>query len=261
MTNPPIKVAILDLYNGTSNLGIACIYDLLHEWEKLNTIQIEITTFEVRLKGEIPNLNFDVYISSGGPGSPIDSQEDTWDLAYTNWLDQVYLAKKNVLLICHSFQIACRHFELGKVGPRMSKQIGILPIHPISANSLFDQLENPFFALESRIYQITAPNDEKINTLGAKIIALEKNRPQVPYERAIMGIEFNANMVGVQFHPEASCEKLRIHFHLPEIKSAIIESFGAEKWEKIIESIEDPNKIGKTYAHFIPNFLNKIIEK
>lgn len=261
MPKPPIKVAILDLYDGTSNLGIACIYDLLEVWKEENSIELETTLFEVRLKGEIPHLNFDIYISSGGPGSPIDSLHEAWDQAYTRWLDQVFIAQKKVLLICHSFQIACRHFELGKVGLRMSKQIGILPIHPVVANTIFDQLENPFFALESRIYQITAPNDENIQKMGAKIIALEKNRPQIPYERAIMGIEFNTAMIGVQFHPEASSEKLRTHFNLPDIKNTIIDTFGIEKWEKTIEAIEDPNKINKTCANFIPNFLNKIIDK
>jgi homoserine O-succinyltransferase len=35
--------------------------------------------FDVRSKNEVPDLSYDAYISSGGPGSPIDSAGSIWE--------------------------------------------------------------------------------------------------------------------------------------------------------------------------------------
>lgn len=255
----PFHIAILDLYDGSANVGMNCIVDIIEDWSKKQSLTIITTVFDVRVKTELPDDGFDLYISSGGPGSPIDTQADSWDIAYCKWLDQMLAQKKPVLLICHSFQIACRHFDIGKVGLRKSKQLGILPIHPTASNAIFEQLPDPFFALESRLYQITAPNDEKIERMGATIIALEKIRPQLPYERALMAVAFSDTMIGVQFHPEATKERLSTYFNTAAIKTAVFEDFSEDKWDQIILSLEDDSKIKHTCSHFIPNFLNQML--
>jgi homoserine O-succinyltransferase/O-acetyltransferase len=254
-----IHIAVLDLYDGSTNVGMDCIMDILNEWSKQHSVDSIITVFDVRAKNELPKDAYDVYVSSGGPGSPIDTESLQWDIDYCKWLDQMFAEKKPVLLICHSFQIASRHFGIGKVGLRKSKQLGILPIHPTTSHRIFEQLPDPFFALESRLYQITEPNDEKIELMGATIIALEKIRPQLPYERALMGVAFSDTMVGVQFHPEATKERLTTYFHTAAIKTAVFEDFSEEKWNQIILSLDDDSKIKHTCSNFIPNFLNQTL--
>ncbi|MFZ9221521.1 MAG: glutamine amidotransferase-related protein, partial [Sediminibacterium sp.] len=167
---------------------------------------------------------------------------------------------KWVFLICHSFQIACRHFNIGKISLRRSRQIGILPVHPLVNDDLFEGLKDPFYTLESRYYQITEPNDAAIAAMGASIIILEKERPSVPLERAIMGVKFNSHMYGVQFHPEADPSLLEAYFTQPEVKDSMIESFGELKWKKTHHSIKDPSKVEATFSIMIPNFLNKAIK-
>lgn len=255
----PIHIAVLDLYDGSANVGMDCIMDILQDWSSKQSIEIAITVFDVRAKNELPGDRFDIYLSSGGPGSPIDTVTQPWDIAYCNWLDQMYALKKPVLLICHSFQLACRHFNIGKVGLRKSKQLGILPIHPTAPHSIFEALPDPFFALESRLYQITEPNDEKIASMGAKIIALEKIRPQLPYERALMGVAFSDTMIGVQFHPEATKERLHTYFNSETIKAAVMQDFSEDKWDQIILALEDATKIEHTCSRFIPNFLSQML--
>lgn len=255
----PIHIAVLDLYDGSANMGMDCIKDILDDWSKKYSVKMITTVFDVRVKNELPDNRFDLYISSGGPGSPIDSQTQQWDKAYCNWLDQMYAQKKPVLLICHSFQLACRHFNIGKVGLRKSKQLGILPIHPTTKHTIFAQLPNPFFAMESRLYQITEPNDAKIELMGAKIIALEKIRPQLPYERALMAVAFSERMIGVQFHPEATKEQLTKYFNTAAIKANVIEDFSKEKWHQINLSLQDDSKIKHTCSQFIPNFLHQML--
>ena len=255
----PYKIAVLDLYDGSANMGMDCIHEILLDWSNKANVAIQVAVFDVRAKNELPNQDFDLYISSGGPGSPIDTNELKWDKDYCNWLDQMFALKKPVLLICHSFQLACRHFGIGSVGLRKSKQLGILPIHPTAAHPIFQALPDPFFALESRLYQITEPNDEKIQAIGASIIALEKIRPQLPYERALMAVAFNENMIGVQFHPEATQERLVKYFESAPIKTAVVDDFSAAKWDQIMLALQDHNKIEHTCSHFIPNFLHQML--
>ncbi len=255
----PLQIAIIDMYDGSPNIGMRCIHTIINKWSKDKQLTIELTTFRLRNHGEIPNDTFDIYISTGGPGSPTATVNEDWDIAYTRWLEKMIAVQKPVFLICHSFQIACRHFELGTVGLRKSMQIGILPVHPLTEDSLFNELQDPFFALESRHYQITAPNDENIQKMGAKIIALEKIRPQVPLERAIMAVQFSEKMYGVQFHPEADPTELTAFFNEDSTKKIVIDSFGIQKWEQIMEHLLDPNTIDTTFSNFIPNFLEKAI--
>lgn len=259
MQSAPLTIAILDMYDGIPNIGMKCIHILLNKWSKNRNIEIVPTVFRVRNYTEIPTGHFDIYISSGGPGSPTDSIEENWDKQFTSWLEKMIDSQQPVLLICHSFQIACRHFELGTISLRKSRQIGILPVHPLTDDPLFNNLQDPFFALESRLYQITEPNDLNINKMGAKIIALEKIRPQVPLERAIMAVQFSEKMYGVQFHPEAEKEELITFFNDEPIKQLILEEFGLEKWDQIMNHLDDDLKIDATFSNFIPNFLDKAI--
>ncbi len=260
MANPPISIAIIDMYDGNANVGMECIVSILNQWSVKRKLPISYCIFKLREACAIPDENFDIYISSGGPGSPLDSKDEPWDKKYTHWLDQMMVLSKPVFLICHSFQLACRHFNLGTITLRKSRQIGILPIHPLTEDIIFNGLEDPFYALESREYQIIAPNDEALAKMGASIIALEKIRPQIPLERAIMAIRFNKNMIGVQFHPEGESAALEGFFQEGILKNKIIEEFGVEKWDTIMSQLVDPNKIQKTASSFIPNFLDSALQ-
>src|ERR1700691_1210948 len=77
-----IKVAILDLNEGHQNQGMRCIRQILSEFSKANSMELIWDEFELRLKNEIPDLSYDIYISSGGPGSPLESKGSEWDNLY-----------------------------------------------------------------------------------------------------------------------------------------------------------------------------------
>ncbi|RYE05156.1 MAG: GMP synthase, partial [Sphingobacteriaceae bacterium] len=70
----PVKVAIIDLYNGHPNQGMRCFQDILDRYKTQHQLNLSYEVFDLRGNNQIPDLNFDVYISSGGPGSPIDSE-------------------------------------------------------------------------------------------------------------------------------------------------------------------------------------------
>src|SRR3989304_5712105 len=76
-----IKAALIDLYNNEENLGISAIQRLLAEFDgKVNGQPLSYQTFETRYKAEIPDLSYDIYISSGGRGSPFEGEGTVWEI-------------------------------------------------------------------------------------------------------------------------------------------------------------------------------------
>jgi homoserine O-succinyltransferase/O-acetyltransferase len=262
-----IRVAILDLYQGEPNQGMRCLRELLDIWSSDNNQPLEWDEFDVRLKNEVPDLSYDIYISSGGPGSPLESEGSEWEAAYFKWLHEVEqwnnsresLPKKFVFFICHSFQLVSRHYKVGEITKRRSTAFGVFPVHVLAEGQrdpVFKGLGDPFYVVDSRDWQLIRPDFDRLNTLGATILGIEKYRPHVPLDQAVMGIRFNEYMIGTQFHPEADAEGMSIHLQSEEKKKTVIENYGEEKWKSMIEGLNDPEKIRNTYSHIIPNFLS-----
>lgn len=266
-----VRVAILDLYEGVANQGMRCLREILNQLGDNNNIDLHWDEFEVRRDIRLPDMSYDIYISSGGPGSPIDSEGTAWENAYFKWIanterwndNPANIVKKQVFFICHSYQLACRYFKVATVAPRKSTSFGVFPIHLMSdakEEVIFEGLKNPFYCVDSRDFQVIAPNHNRIQELGATILAIEKERPHVPLERAIMAVRFNENMIGTQFHPEADAVGMSLYLQTEEKKKTVIENHGYTKWESMISQLNDPEKIMWTYAHVLPNFLNYAIE-
>lgn len=269
--NTKVRVAILDLYEGVPNQGMRCIHEILNLYSAQQDLEIESVTFDVRSHLEVPDLSFDVFISSGGPGSPLDSEGSAWEHRYFHWLQQVekynndpaHLIKKKVFFICHSFQLACRYFKIGHVTKRKSTAFGVFPMHMLHEGAMepvFQGLQDPFYAVDSRDYQVVQPNHNRIHAMGGKILCIEKERPHVPLERAMMAIRFNEHMIGTQFHPEADAVGMSMYLQTEEKKKTVIDNHGFDKWRSMIDHLEDPDKILWTYAHILPNFLNEAVE-
>ena len=267
-----IRVAILDLYEGHANEGMRCIRALLRAFDNSNKAGIEWDEFDVRRKNEVPDMSYDIFISSGGPGDPLVSRYSDWERVYFTWLKNVERwnanpansQKKFVFFICHSFQLACRHYNIGVVCKRRSTAFGIFPVHLLEAGfeePVFNGLSDPFYAVDSRDYQVIQPNHNVMQKMGAKILCIEKERRHVPYERAIMGIRFNEYMIGSQFHPEADAEGMMRYLQREDKKLTVIENHGETKWSSMIKHLDDPDKILLTYTHVIPNFLNLAVEQ
>ena len=266
MIEKEFKLAILDMYDGEPNQGMRCIQEIVKKFEKDYHWEI----FKVRDKAEVPDLNFDIYISTGGPGSPHDG-DGHWDKLYYNWLNQIWNwnlqneeNKKHVLFICHSFQMVCNHFKLGQVTERKSNSFGTFPVHMTDQGidePLFKGLPNPFYVADFRSFQVVKPDLERFEEMGASISTLEKIRPHVPLERAIMSIRFSDEIFGTQFHPEADVDGMLKHFREPARKEHVIKEHGLEKYEEMIQHLSDEDKIGLTHKTIIPMFIKNALEQ
>ncbi len=270
----PLKIAILDMYNNFPGEGMRCIVKLIDEFQEREKINIETTIFNVRANNEIPDLSFDIYISTGGPGSPLELGE-SWEEPYFKFIDSVFAhnnseqvkyeesTKKYLFLICHSFQLVARHLGIGNITKRRSTAFGVFPVNQIDKNvkeELFAGLPEPFYVVDSRDYQLVSPNKKRINQLGVTLLRMEKERPHVNLERAIMAIRFSEEVFGTQFHPEADGIGMKKYLSSYDKKKAVIKTHGLEKYNDMIDKLDDPDKIILTESIIIPKFLKKAME-
>lgn len=260
-----VRVAILDMNNNTPNRGMGYIKTLVESYESIDEYEI----FDIRYKGEIPDLDFDIYLSTGGPGSPWE-MDGHWDREYFDLLDRIRehnqtpgVRKKYVFFICHSFQIACIYFKIGEVTLREIMSFGIHPVNKASegyADPIFSKLPDPFYAADFRYWQVINPDEAHLEREGIEILAWEYEHIHKPDERAIMAIRFTEEMIGTQFHPEADAVGMLSYLTEDERRYKIIEEYGEEGYKDMIEHLYDPNKIALTYNVILPTFLQESIE-
>lgn len=262
------RVAILDMYNNQPGEGMRCIRQLLHCAQADNNVSFEITEFNVRANNEVPGLDYDIYVSSGGPGSPLASGE-AWEPLFFEFVDKLLAynegqeRKKFLLGICHSFQLLCRHLGVGTVSKRKSTSFGVLPMHLTSAgyhDPVLRTLPEPFYAVDSRDYQVTDIRPEQLEALGATVLCIEKERPHVPLARAVMAIRFSPEVLATQFHPEADGEGMYRYMLTDVRKAQVITAYGEEKYAEMMELLPRPDTIELTESIIVPTFLRLALE-
>ena len=262
-----LRLAILDMYDGTPNQGMRCIKEILANYAEQVTYRI----FDVRQHADLPDMDFDIYIGTGGPGDPRVGN-GKWDKAFyalmTNIVDfnanTENETKKYVFFICHSFQMACAHFGLGQISNRKSISFGTFPVYMTDEGReaiYFQGLNDPFYIADFRNFQVTDVTQQQLAKHDSSVLALEKPRPNVPLERAVMAVRFTDEMFGTQFHPEADGDGMKAWFQTDEKKKQIIEEHGLEKYESMMFDLSDPNKIEKTQNTILPSFLEHSIEQ
>lgn len=271
MYKPTTRVAILDMYDNVPNEGMRCIKQILHDYAEKRNIKVLFDVFDVRGSEEVADLSYDIYISTGGPGSPIDSEGSEWEKRYFNLVDSIRAynlvqapdRKKYVFLICHSFQLFCRYYGLGTVCKRRSTSFGVFPVHLSNYGKMepiFDNLADPIYVVDSRDWQVIQPNQEQMDGMGATILALEKERPHVDLERCVMSMRFDDAIIGTQFHPEADPEGMLHYLKREDKKQLVIEQHGLKKYLDTIDHLDDPDKIVLTHNTILPNFLDMVIQ-
>lgn len=258
------KLAILDMYNGETNLGLKSITDLIDQ--RFASIHYEV--FDVRASLQIPDLSFDIYISTGGPGHPLED-EDKWGPAYYNLVDrlishnQAAERKKYVFFICHSFQIACQYLSFGKIKRRPRESFGLFPVRTTAEGSLdplFKYLPNPFCAADFRKFQVLKPDFGKIEELNASILAIEHESRLPHSDPALMAFKIGNEIYGTQFHPEAYPEGMLAHFSEHSRREQIITDRGATVYEAMLFQLRDPLKLSLTYEKVLPQFLRTAVK-
>lgn len=261
------------MYNGAANQGMRSIKAIIErESGRVNDQTFEYEVFETRQLNEMPEVNdFDIFISTGGPGDPFDGIGQAWEGNYFKLLDKIQhvnsqenSSKKFIFSICHSFQLMCRYFNIATVNRRQKTSFGIFPCHMTmdsAQDPVFKGLDDPFYIVDSREWQCVKPDRERLKELGASILSVEKFRPHVDLEQAVMSVRISPYWVGTQFHPEADPIGMRVYFNQEEKRQAAILQHGEEKFFNMLDNLESPDHILMTNHRILPNFLASAVSE
>ena len=267
-----IKIATIDLYNNERNEGMRCIKEIVSEAQvRNNETEITYEVFDTRFKGEVPGIENDIFISSGGPGSPFEGEGTQWEKDYFNLIQKIWdhnqinpERKKYLFFICHSFQMMGRFFKFGTVNQRHSKSFGVMPFSLTKegkSDQILNGLSNPFYAADIRQFQVIEPDKKVIKELGAKILSYEIVDDDVKAQPALAAVRISDEIVGTQFHPEADPDSMLYHFKQDERKQQVVEKYGEERYFEMIRILERPDTIQRTRKTVIPSFLNYAIDE
>jgi GMP synthase-like glutamine amidotransferase len=249
-----------------------CIKEIVSEAQvRNNEAEITYEVFDTRFKGEVPGIENDIFISSGGPGSPFEGEGTQWEKDYFNLIQKIWdhnqknpERKKYIFFICHSFQMMGRFFKFGKVSQRHSKSFGVMPFtftREGVSDPIFKGLSNPFYSADIRQFQVIEPDRKVFKELGAKILSYEIVDDNEKAQPALAAVRISYEIVGTQFHPEADPDSMLYHFKQDERKKQVVEKYGEERYFEMIRILERPDTIKKTRATVIPSFLNNAIEE
>jgi GMP synthase-like glutamine amidotransferase len=244
--------------------------DILKRYKVKHQLNLNFEIFDVRKKCQVPEYNdFDIYIVSGGPGNPLDTEGTEWEKKYFNLIDDLedhnlsnQPQKKHAFFVCHSFQLMCRKYGLGDINLRRSPSFGVLPVHQTKAGlaePVFEGLPDPFYSVDSRSWQVINPDEKRFAELGMELLAIEKERPHVDLPRAMMAVRFNEYFISTQFHPEADAIGMQAYLSKEEKKNEVVNEHGLDKYNEMLERLEDPDKIMHTQNTIIPNFLDQAV--
>jgi hypothetical protein len=124
---------------------------------------------------------------------------------------------------------------------------------------LFEGLAEPFYAVDSRSWQVINPNENRFKELNMQLVAIEKERPHIDLPRAMMAIRFDEYSFATQFHPEADANGMKNLLLKEDKKDEVINEHGDVKYKEMLSHLADPDKISHTQQTLIPNFLDQAV--
>ena len=141
-----------------------------------------------------------------------------------------------------SLSITGRHFNLGRSvsGSQLPLVFSTYTRRKTPGKTLLQNPAGSFYAVDSREWQLIQPNAEEVISHDAVVLAIEKRRDHVPYERAIAAMRLTPYIYMTQFHPEADASGMLHYFKMPEKKQHVLEHHGDWKLEEMIMHLSDP---------------------
>lgn len=257
--------------NGAANQAMRCFRRILDRFEERvyrNNPGIELHRHELQPRnlGELPQGKYDLVLSTGGPGSPFDGIDDAWGVGYRKFLDTIHTENQRdpahatkALLVCHSFEVATIHFRVAAMARRETLKFGLMPAYTTALGREVDYLK-PFadrlFTWEHRWWEAKDIDQARLTELGGALLAHE-SREEGPHKGdAALAFTFTPGIDGTQFHPEADKPGVMAWAVIPEHADKFKAQYGEELYGRMLKSLNDPQRLGRTFALFIPGWLN-----
>lgn len=257
--------------NGVANEAMRCfrvIVDRFVGRVRAVSPEIEVTLAHVQPRnlGEAPPPDFDLYLSTGGPGSPFDGYDDPWCTRYRRFLDDIVDGHArgepapSVLAICHSFEIAIQHFGFARMARRSARKFGLMPVYTTMAGArspLLSAFGDRLFAWEHREWEAVDLDHRALDALGGELWGVE-TRPETGSTwkgDGLLAFRFAPGVEGTQFHPEADRDGALAWIRRPEQIAAVKAAYGELTYQRMLKSLDDPERLARTFELLIPGWL------
>lgn len=271
MPSPSLRVGVIDMNAGHQNQAIRCIGVLIDQLAariRAANPGLELARVHVspRDKGDVCPDDCDLYICSGGPGSPYDGDGQAWVDDFSSFLDGVVddnIAHSGrgraAFAVCYSFEMAVRHFDVAEVAPRATRKFGVMPVYTTGeglSHPLFQPFGDRLFAFEHRNWEAIDLDESALVRHGGRLLARE-SRDGVSKGRALMAFDFAPGVEGVQFHPEADRPGVMAWVARPDQAEAFKLAYGITTYERMLKTLDDPMRLARTFAMMIPGWMTR----
>jgi hypothetical protein len=266
----PLRVSLVDMNNGVPNEAVRCFRRLLEGFSSRvraanPRLKVVLEHVQPRNLGELPSPDADLVLSTGGPGSPHDGWEEPWCNGYRVFLDSILERAAadaerapSAFVVCHSFEIAVQHFRFAEMTRRQDLKFAIFPAYVTEEGRGTDFLM-PFadrlFVWEHRRWQAVGLHAARLAQHQGAVLARESRPGQKDKGEALLALRFGPGLEGTQFHPEADRPGVLAWIHRPEHTAALRDAYGHSLLERMMQTLDDPSRLARTYALLIPGWL------
>lgn len=273
---PPVRVCLIDMNAGVKNEAIRCLHATMAIFERQlrfanPDVPIALTVVSPRDKADPIPAGHDIYLSSGGPGSPFDSEGTPWGAAYGTFLDSVYEAHDKgredapgLMPICYSFELIVMHFRVARLVKRTEKKFGVQPQYTTEAgrsHPLLAMFKDRIFAFEHRNWDALDPDAKTLRSLSGAVLAAE-SRPELHDKgESITSVHIGPGIESTLFHPEADRAGIRVWIDKPEAEAEFKEAYGNLTHERMMRTIAHPERIDRAHKEVIPGFLRRHVNR
>ncbi|MFO0591829.1 MAG: hypothetical protein U0441_30055 [Polyangiaceae bacterium] len=266
----PFRLCIVDMNDGHANQAMRCFRTMAARFFSRvaatnPNVRCELAEVSLRnTEDDIPDA--DLYLSSGGPGSPFDGDGKEWVNRYYRFLDRVVDAAEDggpdqqaLFAVCYSFEMIIRHFKVAVMQPRQERKFGVMPVYMTpegQEHPLLSPFADRLFAFEHRNWEAVDLDTRKLASLGGQLLARE-SRDGVSKGRAVLGLDVTAGVEAVQFHPEADRAGVVSWVSRPDQAAAFKATYGEVTYQAMLRTLDDPRRLARTFALVIPGWLTR----
>lgn len=257
---------------GVKNEAIRCLHATMAIFERQlrfanPDVPLALTVVSPRDKADAIPSGQDIYLSSGGPGSPFDAEGTPWGTQYRTFLDTVYEAHAKgredapaLMPICYSFELIIMHFRVARLTRRAEKKFGVQPQYTTSAgraHPLLAMFKDRIFAFEHRSWDALEPDAKVLSALSGAVLAAESRPGLHDKGESITSVHIGPGIESTLFHPEADRAGIRVWIEKPEAEAEFKEAYGTLTHERMMRTIAHPERIARAHKEVIPGFLRR----
>jgi homoserine O-succinyltransferase/O-acetyltransferase len=257
---------------GVENQAMRCLRSVVSHFESAALrenprLEIEVTTVSPRDKGELPPPGCDLYVGTGGPGSPLEGPGTAWYDGFCRFVDGVldeHVAGKplarSLFAICYTYELVTMHLDLAEVRPRDARKFGVMPVYTTAAGRMHPLL-GPFgdrlFAYEHRNWEVVDLDEPRLGRLSGELLARESREGRDDKGIASLAFHTGGAIEAVQFHPEADLLGILHWLEQPIHAAAFRDAYGEETFQRMHRTIRNPLRVARTHAELIPGWMRR----